>query len=157
MVSLLVAAAVAATPAQAPAPDAVPHTVCHHHTHLLTRYSRLWHDVRRLHGPRAPGRNIRAQGLSKGHPSKCGDIVRSATVLHRMRYPGSTLLRPSQPRVPPAGTATLRATSWPLTAIKACESGGNYGAVNPNGHYGAYQFDKDTWQSVGGSGKSGCR
>jgi hypothetical protein len=51
-----------------------------------------------------------------------------------------------------AATATLRATSWPLTAIKACESGGNYGAVNPNGHYGAYQFDKDTWQSVGGSG-----
>ncbi len=40
-----------------------------------------------------------------------------------------------------------------LAAIRACESGGNYGAVSPDGAYGgAYQFDRQTWQSVGGSG-----
>lgn len=40
-----------------------------------------------------------------------------------------------------------------LAAIRACESGGNYGAVSPSGQYrGAYQFDVPTWQSVGGSG-----
>jgi LysM repeat protein len=40
-----------------------------------------------------------------------------------------------------------------LAAIRACESGGNYGAVSPDGLYrGAYQFDRPTWQSVGGSG-----
>ena len=40
-----------------------------------------------------------------------------------------------------------------LAAIRACESGGNYGAVSPGGTYGgAYQFDRQTWQSVGGSG-----
>ena len=40
-----------------------------------------------------------------------------------------------------------------LAAIRACESGGNFGAVSPDGAYGgAYQFDRQTWQSVGGSG-----
>lgn len=40
-----------------------------------------------------------------------------------------------------------------LAAIKACESGGNYRAVSPDGTYrGAYQFDYGTWASVGGSG-----
>jgi LysM repeat protein len=40
-----------------------------------------------------------------------------------------------------------------LTSIRACESGGDYGAVSSNGRYrGAYQFDRQTWQSVGGSG-----
>ena len=37
--------------------------------------------------------------------------------------------------------------------LRACESGGNYRAVNPSGKYrGAYQFDYATWRSVGGSG-----
>ncbi len=40
-----------------------------------------------------------------------------------------------------------------LAAIRRCESGGNYGAVSSNGRYrGAYQFDRQTWQSVGGRG-----
>jgi LysM repeat protein len=40
-----------------------------------------------------------------------------------------------------------------LAAIRACESSGDYGAVSADGLYGgAYQFDRQTWQSVGGSG-----
>ena len=40
-----------------------------------------------------------------------------------------------------------------LAAIRACESSGNYAAVSADGLYrGAYQFDRPTWQSVGGSG-----
>jgi uncharacterized protein YabE (DUF348 family) len=49
---------------------------------------------------------------------------------------------------------------WPKTgvedlnwaALADCESNGNPRAVNPNGHYGLYQFSLSTWQSVGGSG-----
>lgn len=37
--------------------------------------------------------------------------------------------------------------------LRDCESGGNYKAVDPSGTYlGAYQFDQQTWESVGGSG-----
>ncbi|MDP9071127.1 MAG: transglycosylase family protein [Actinomycetota bacterium] len=40
-----------------------------------------------------------------------------------------------------------------LAGIRRCESGGNYQAVSSSGKYrGAYQFDRRTWQSVGGSG-----
>ncbi len=40
-----------------------------------------------------------------------------------------------------------------LEAIAACESGGDPGAVGGGGTYrGKYQFDQQTWASVGGSG-----
>jgi hypothetical protein len=40
-----------------------------------------------------------------------------------------------------------------LASIAACESGGDPGAVDPSGTYrGKYQFDTQTWASVGGSG-----
>jgi hypothetical protein len=40
-----------------------------------------------------------------------------------------------------------------LEAIAACESGGDPGAVSPDGTYmGLFQFDQGTWESVGGSG-----
>ena len=60
-----------------------------------------------------------------------------------------------------AATSTRRSTrsgsgggaGGNLAAIRACESSGNYGAVSANGKYrGAYQFDQQTWRSVGGSG-----
>jgi hypothetical protein len=40
-----------------------------------------------------------------------------------------------------------------LEAIAACESGGDPGAIDPSGTYrGKYQFYRQTWASVGGSG-----
>lgn len=55
---------------------------------------------------------------------------------------------PARTQTVPSGGAGGR-----LASIRACESSGNYGAVSPDGLYrGAYQFDRPTWQSVGGSG-----
>ncbi|WP_312349905.1 transglycosylase family protein [Actinomyces sp.] len=51
-----------------------------------------------------------------------------------------------------AGTATGSAPAGDWAALAQCESGGNPGAVNPAGYYGLYQFDLQTWASVGGSG-----
>lgn len=39
-----------------------------------------------------------------------------------------------------------------LAGLRACESGGDYSTNTGNGFYGAYQFDLQTWASVGGSG-----
>ncbi len=39
-----------------------------------------------------------------------------------------------------------------LAALRACESSGDYGSDNHDGYYGAYQFDVDTWQSLGYEG-----
>jgi hypothetical protein len=40
---------------------------------------------------------------------------------------------------------------WEL--LRECESGGNYATHTGNGYSGAYQFDQQTWESVGGSGR----
>jgi hypothetical protein len=55
----------------------------------------------------------------------------------------------------PAGTPATGAGTAPphLEAIAACESGGDPSAVDASGTYrGKYQFDTQTWASVGGSG-----
>ena len=40
-----------------------------------------------------------------------------------------------------------------LQRIAQCESGGNPGAVSPDGTYrGKYQFDMETWRAMGGTG-----
>ena len=42
-----------------------------------------------------------------------------------------------------------------LRNLRQCEATGNYRAVSPSGLYtGAYQFDDQTWRSVGGSGRA---
>jgi hypothetical protein len=52
-----------------------------------------------------------------------------------------------------AAAAVGSTASAGLEAIAACESGGDPSAVDPSGTYrGKYQFDMQTWQSVGGTG-----
>ena len=52
-----------------------------------------------------------------------------------------------------AGSGSGRAPSASLQAIAQCESGGDPSAVGGGGAYrGKYQFDHQTWNSVGGSG-----
>lgn len=120
---------------------------------LVNSYSANYHAVAKSHGKRAPGRNIRKWGLSKGHKSKCRHLAKSLRTLRSMRFPGSQMLTASKPYIPPAQTRTLRAgAGGHLASIRACESGGNYSTNTGNGFYGAYQFDMQTWQSVGGSG-----
>lgn len=52
----------------------------------------------------------------------------------------------------PASVAGADGLNW--SALAACESGGRPGAVDPSGTYGGlYQFDTQTWQSLGGSGR----
>ena len=47
-------------------------------------------------------------------------------------------------------SADPSASDW--LRLRQCESGNNYGINTGNGYYGAYQFDLDTWHSLGGTG-----
>ena len=117
----------------------------------LTKYSSLYHAVKKDQGKRAPGRNIRRWGIktSQGiRAASAREIARSINALRNLRNP---YLTSGPPSIPPAGVQTPHAGGT-LSRIAACESGGNPRAVNPNGHYGKYQFDLQTWASVGGSG-----
>lgn len=48
-----------------------------------------------------------------------------------------------------AGTSSA-ASGW--DSVGLCESGGNPSTTTGNGYYGLYQFDRQTWQSLGYSG-----
>jgi hypothetical protein len=50
----------------------------------------------------------------------------------------------------PTGAGAAARLNW--SAVAECESGGNPRAANPAGYYGLYQFNRQTWATVGGSG-----
>ena len=62
--------------------------------------------------------------------------------------PGSFVAPASYHPVPGVGPS---AEAW--AHLRACESGGNYRSVSGSGRYrGAYQFDQQTWENLGGIG-----
>ena len=51
-----------------------------------------------------------------------------------------------------AAPASAAPSGDPFAALRQCESGGDYTTDTGNGFYGAYQFDAQTWHSLGLSG-----
>jgi hypothetical protein len=127
---------------------------------LERSYTSLYRTVAKRHGTRAPGRNIRRDGVRfRGvtFEATCGELRRSRSQLRRLasRAPYAPLLvrQAIPPAQPPAGVRSAGVgAGGTLAGIAACESGGNYATNTGNGFYGAFQFDLQTWQSVGGSG-----
>lgn len=142
--SALVAAALTATVA-APV---------HHPTRLEREAHHLRVKVIHLYGKRAPGCDLIAGKCHRYLHPHWTVKHRYVVVLRRMVTSprAAHLLSPSRPYVAPAFSATPRATGAPLSSIRSCESGSNYSTNTGNGFYGAYQFTKSTWVSVGGSG-----
>ena len=52
----------------------------------------------------------------------------------------------------PNGSAFADPSPHTWYRLRTCESSDNYSTNTGNGHYGAYQFDVQTWRSVGGTG-----
>jgi soluble lytic murein transglycosylase-like protein len=137
-------------------------------TAMKQRYSALYHAVKKRHGSRAPGRNIRKLGIRfdvkadgkagpwQTRPAKPSEIRTSIRQLRTLLRPARSLLvrRAVPPGQAPAGVLKPSVTGGAvLRRIAQCESGGNPGAVSPSGQYrGLLQFDYQTWQSVGGTG-----
>jgi len=113
------------------------------------RYLKL-HEKARKDGEK-PGRNVVRDGVREGDGdvrlASARDVKKSVRVLKRMTAPEQ-----------PAGGSTTStgsggAPNAQLQSIAACESGGDPSAVGGGGAYrGKYQFDQQTWASVGGSG-----
>jgi hypothetical protein len=128
---------------------------------LLRSANHHRHVVIKRHGVDAAGRDIIKWGRigSDQHPHRaaCGTVRRYRDQLIQLRT--EPKLAPliyrtaTAPYRPPAGVQTPGvAAGGTLSAIRACESGGNYSTNTGNGFYGAYQFTQSTWASVGGSG-----
>lgn len=122
---------------------------------MCQRANTIRPKVIRLHGKRAPGRDICRWGMRHGgHPSKHqrARYLRALRVLVTPpKYP--TLVRTAVPPPhPPAGTQTAGvAPGGTLQRIAQCESGGDPNAVSANGKYtGVVQFDDQTWHATTG-------
>jgi uncharacterized protein YabE (DUF348 family) len=65
----------------------------------------------------------------------------------------SVEVQPPVTEIEAIGTAPVSGTlgTW-LSALRRCESGGNYQDNTGNGYYGAYQFSLGTWSRLGLSG-----
>jgi hypothetical protein len=147
----LVALAMPAT-AQADKADCAPS--------LERSYSSLYRTVAKRHGVRAPGRNIRRDGVRfRGvtFSATCGEIRRSRSQLRRLasRAPYAPLLvkRAIRPAQPPAGVQSAGTSAGAgLESIAQCESGGDPSTNTGNGFTGKYQFDAQTWRAASGLG-----
>src|SRR4051794_26714589 len=136
---------------------------------LQRAYTREYAKVKKLGGD--PGRNLVADGVrkhGKERGARAPEIRHSLHVLERMRQsltapapatqttattPATSSAAQTQTQTQSSPTTQSSSGGGNLSAIAACESGGNAGAVDSSGTYGGkYQFDQQTWQSVGGTG-----
>lgn len=137
----------------------VPEVASSHQSGMSHNYKHLYYKVQRTLGTRVPGRQIVSHGVVTKNGVRAAtkaDIAKSIRQLRKLLAPPPVYLKrvAVPPTQKPAGvkTASVKA-GYPLTAIASCESGGDPGAVSSGGTYrGKYQFDYQTWTSVGGSG-----
>lgn len=148
---------------------------------LVNAYDTVYDRVTKAGGE--PGRNIAEDGVREDgepRPATRAEVVESLSTLRRMHVslkPNSeqaqaSLSAPVTGSPAPAAPASAPAAANSavpqvaqqqapaqggagngLESVAQCESGGDPGAVSPDGQYrGKYQFDQQTWNSVGGSG-----
>jgi hypothetical protein len=131
------AAAVGPLTAESAAIDPIQRVTERAHDRAVTRHVRLARTQARLNGsnPDRTRREVRDWALA--HLTEANRELRREN--RKLRRAGAT----TEPVAVPGH----------LQAIAACESGGDPGAVDASGTYrGKYQFDLQTWASVGGSG-----
>jgi hypothetical protein len=121
------------------------------------RYLRLYKEFADAFGVQAAGRNLVVFGVDTDEGARDATRVRiesSAGYLEAQLNPPEAVATTEATTTESAATTSYDgATASSSTA--QCESGGDYGAVNPAGYYGAYQFDQSTWDAYAPEGYAG--
>ncbi|HET6298099.1 MAG TPA: transglycosylase family protein [Kribbella sp.] len=114
-----------------------------------------WHQLAELNNLNNPdliliGQTLRLDGQQKAIAPK----KKTTTTTQGRTVPKKTVRKPratrSETNRPTTSSSVTMSAAWKKVAN--CESSGNPRAVNPAGYYGLFQFDKQTWRSVGGTG-----
>jgi LysM repeat protein len=113
-----------------------------------------WHHLAELNHLKDPdliliGQTLQLDGVKKATVTERRTVKKPRTVHKPVRKARATR---SESRTTSAGTSGKANLSGAWAKVANCESSGNPRAVNPAGYYGLFQFDKQTWRSVGGSG-----
>ena len=110
-----------------------------------------WHHLARINHLKDPdliliGQTLTLDGVKK---SAAPRTITAKKVETRKLRTTERKVRTSRSADRPSVSVSLSG-AWQKVA--QCESSGNPRAVNPAGYYGLFQFDLQTWRSVGGSG-----
>lgn len=122
------------------------------HDRAARRHVRLQRTNAKLEGRRADrDRRAEVRDWSIDHLSESNRGLRREN--RKLRRANKRAQAAGLPTAASGGAAGGGATPGHLQGIAACESGGDPSAVDASGTYrGKYQFDMQTWASVGGSG-----
>ena len=108
-----------------------------------------WHHLARINHLKDPDLILIGQTLTL-------DGVKKSTAPRTVRKVETKKIRTTERKVRTSRSADRPSARVSLSGAWAkvanCESSGNPRAVNPAGYYGLFQFDLQTWRSVGGSG-----
>ncbi len=113
-----------------------------------------WHQLARLNHLKDPdliliGQTLQLDGVKKAAVTERRTVKKTRTVHKPERKARASRSESKAPSTRASGKASLSG-AW--AKVANCESSGNPRAVSPAGYYGLFQFDKQTWRSVGGSG-----
>jgi LysM repeat protein len=114
-----------------------------------------WHHLAKINNLKDPdliliGQTLSLDGVTKAAaPAKKRVTAKKVETKKVRKTERKVRSSRSEDRPASSGRANLSG-AW--AKVANCESGGNPRAVNPAGYYGLFQFDLQTWRSVGGSG-----
>jgi len=118
-------------------------------------YGRAYAHVQHVMGKSAPGCKLIGRHASC-HKVSDAAVLRSTQTLHRMLAPAPRVVHVSAPVASTSASASAASYGGGYSIpsyIVMCESGGDWGAVNPTSAAGgAYQILPSTWAQYGGTG-----
>ena len=114
-----------------------------------------WHHLAEINNLADPdliliGQTLKLDGGTVATVRRSERKVKAKKTETRVRKPITPRKRASRTESNRTTGSVSMSAAW--RKVAQCESGGNPRAVNPAGYYGLFQFDKQTWRSVGGSG-----
>lgn len=136
-----------------------------HRAEALERAEELAFEGQQAEAEREEEQRLAALAASQAaERARTTTTVAPTTVAPTTVAPTTVPPTTAAPATPTAAATTATTTAPPTTstpatgptaeqwaALRHCESGGRYDAVNPNGRYrGAYQFSQATWDWVAG-------
>ena len=114
-----------------------------------------WHELARINHLKDPNLILIGQTLTLDGVKTTADrdqkprVIKKAETRHSDTKKSERKSRTSRSENRSSSKASLSG-AW--AKVANCESSGNPRAVNGAGYYGLFQFDLQTWRSVGGSG-----
>jgi LysM repeat protein len=115
-----------------------------------------WHELARINNLKDPnliliGQTLTLDGVKKAATPAPKKVTKKAEKTSKSEKT-ERKARSSRSEDRPATRSGKANLSGAWAKVANCESSGNPRAVNPAGYYGLFQFDLQTWRSVGGSG-----